>query len=686
MFRLISICIFSILVNLVIAKIPPSFSLWKEPAKNAVYLRSLGLPPVPGMDTINIPYVPKPLFFPKFVDPKVMIAQKTELLKNLFGGLGPVNYPITDPSDDSLTFEKTKPFLYATSNEIEPSEDIGKLENILKNDKKETDNVKRGTFGSKFGLFGPVNSKFFPSSPKFPSGLSYSYPETKFNDFDSTNSLARRKRSIMSPMTNVPTDQGSFSPYPEVDPIFQYPEYYNFSAPQPYFPSVLGPVGSYPGYGPFYATPMIDPASMFTAKKTAFLNQFFKSLGPSASNPETDMPYNNPESFWSPSINAEVTTEIPVPKSTIVPPGFWAPSSIVPAPGEYTTKVSFFLDKLFKSITNKTAAKAASSSKISPSIMARSINDLLNDPSNRIARSIDDVQTLSITKDAIVDSIIAELGSLKTDMLNNFDDFTIAQQLSMASMGKNSAKPFKTGFSGLYKSTSTDFSLPYKQKMMVLSKVFDSLTELHKNISSAVSDAIKSNMDEESDKSDKYFEQKSMLNETSADTVQNKAMKMNSPMTYQDPALFYQAFSPSYQQQFPFYQPPTPVQPTEPFWMAFVKAKSTTPKPKKMKGTKREVESDFENYYPSEDYDNEDENKREKYKRAVKMFMRQGLPPGTIENIQAGGGSESGHQGGGMNLFNRHNYEDNYPYRKKWSDWTDNYHSSYRDHQHKHHH
>lgn len=53
--------------------------------------RALGPPPISGIGTITVPYMPKSPMFPKFVDPKMMISKKTDLLSNLFGGLGPVD-------------------------------------------------------------------------------------------------------------------------------------------------------------------------------------------------------------------------------------------------------------------------------------------------------------------------------------------------------------------------------------------------------------------------------------------------------------------------------------------------------------------------------------------------------------------------------------------------------------------
>ncbi|XP_008547859.1 uncharacterized protein LOC103571470 isoform X2 [Microplitis demolitor] len=616
------LCILSISVILFIAA---SAKPWKEYAGKTVYSRSLGSLPESKMNTVNVPYIPKPSFFPKFVDPKMMIAQKTELLKKLFGGLDPVDYSSTGLSDNFSTFLRSKPM-----------------------------NSKFGLFASEYGS---------------------SYPETEFNDFDSSDSLYQRKRSIITPITNVPTNQGSPPLYPIFGSMSEDPEVYNYNSLQQYLPSVFGPFGPYEGfgaYGLYNPSPAIDPASIFAAKKTQFLDKLFKSLSTNTSDLETDTPIAKstmvPSKFWSSFSNfKEITTESSLPKSTIVPPGFWAPSSIIPAPGEYTTKVSIFLDKLFKSIANKTAAKAAAgfdatNIDFSSDVITRSLfNDVPDDTKNRVTRSVNDIQTLSIAKDAIVDSIIAELGSLKTDMFDNFNDLIMAQKLSM-SIGKKGVKSTKAGSTSLDEPIRIDYSIPYKQKMMLLSEVFDILTELQKNISMAVSDAIKSSTTEDPDQDDnqysddKYSGQKYMFNETFADAVLNKLMETNKPIGYQTPTSFYQPSASVYQPEVSVNQPLVPIiQPTEPFWMAYVKGKNSTPKSKKMKKVAtRDIENDGENYISSKDYSNGQENDKDEYKRALKMSMRQGyqsMPPGTVESVQAGGGSVPGHQGGGLKLL-----------------------------------
>ncbi|CAB3369598.1 Hypothetical predicted protein [Cloeon dipterum] len=141
------------------------------------------------------------------------------------------------------------------------------------------------------------------------------------------------------------------------------------------------------------APPAADPAGM-AAKKADFLNKLFGGLGPVVASPDPAAP----PAFWSPpaapappaddfatqaqklaqlvsaTLSEPVATEAPAPafpflfapipttpKPTIVPPGFWLPSSPIAAPGEYVNKVSEFLEKLFASKMPTPAAPAARS-------------------------------------------------------------------------------------------------------------------------------------------------------------------------------------------------------------------------------------------------------------------------------------------------------------------------------------
>lgn len=72
----------------------------------SVYERSIG----PGLDTIQVPFSSKTSpFFPKFVDPKSMIAKKTDMLTNMFGGYDPAMSNMQPVQKRSL-FTPFRPF------------------------------------------------------------------------------------------------------------------------------------------------------------------------------------------------------------------------------------------------------------------------------------------------------------------------------------------------------------------------------------------------------------------------------------------------------------------------------------------------------------------------------------------------------------------------------------------------
>ncbi|XP_015173174.1 PREDICTED: uncharacterized protein LOC107064697 [Polistes dominula] len=112
---ILSYILFVTLLNNVTCKVIPPSAPWASFASKSIYSRSLG-PPVSGFSTISIPYMSKSPFFPKFIDPKDMISKKTDLLSNLFGGMGTVplaadnskllpnsllQYPTVDDQSDS---------------------------------------------------------------------------------------------------------------------------------------------------------------------------------------------------------------------------------------------------------------------------------------------------------------------------------------------------------------------------------------------------------------------------------------------------------------------------------------------------------------------------------------------------------------------------------------------------------
>ncbi|XP_015127841.1 nascent polypeptide-associated complex subunit alpha, muscle-specific form isoform X2 [Diachasma alloeum] len=630
----------------------------------SAYARSLGPAVAPGMSTITVPYVPKASpFFPKFVDPQAMIAKKTDMLANLFGGLGPVKYPIGEvplapvgPSP-AVAFGPAKPFLYAT-NDAASSKDPSDPQEILGEDKT-TNEVKRGVFGPKFGppgaAFSPFASKFGPVPPKFgPFGPFSGFNAVGSSDADFTeDSSSRRKRAIVGVAPETPKNLGPPPPYPGLSSIPEEPETDASGVPKQYLPGIFGP------FGPFGPGPLVDP-SIYMTKKTAFLSTLFSNLATSTPAPPGTVPDPTapkstivPPSFWLPfavpteSAPAPEVTDMPVPKSTIVPADFWLPSSVIPGPTEYTDKVSQFLDKLFESLKlNKTLS--SSSGTTDDSTMPKTV----------VARSVDELQT---AKDAIVDSIMGELGSIKTDMLSTLDDMIVAQKAAAAAAPfAKATKPGKAGkplspWAALFAPPTVDPMLPFKQKMMMLSQLFDMLTGMQKNITQAIEETVKSaSVTEAPAAAPAPFSSGAVMtfNTTLLDAIKAKLDSLDkapvAPVVYPYPGL----------------------------WGAYPGGYSPS------SAAKRNVED--EDYY---DKDREDGSKHEK--RGVKMAMHQGyqsMPPGAIETVQAGGGSVPGHQGGGIKLFEsqQNDYED---WGKQWAtEWAESLKSQNDGHRHHHNH
>ncbi|XP_063978241.1 uncharacterized protein LOC135163035 isoform X2 [Diachasmimorpha longicaudata] len=596
------------------------------------YGRSLGPAMAPGMSTITVPYVPKVSpFFPKFIDPQAMMTKKTDMLANLFGGLGPVQYPITG----GMALNPAQPFLYATND----ATDVQGIKNIA------TSEVKRGIYGDKLAspitAFSPFPSKFTSFSPKFNPNFG---PLTGFNAMDSFDdstqtSSSRRKRAIVGVAPDTPKNLSPPPPYPGLTSIPEESETDISEVPKQYLPGMLGP------FGPFSAVPLIDP-SIYVSKKTAFLSTLFNSLATSTPAPpgtvtDPTAPKSTivPPNFWLPfavptesAIPATVhtITDMPDLTSTIVPGDFWLPNSIIPGSTEYTDKVSQFLEKLFDSLKlNKTLLSSSGST------------DESMIPKTVIARSVNDLET---AKDAIVDSIMGELGTIKTDMLNTLNDMIVTQQLATVAPFSKLSKPTKatkpgkplSPWAALFAPPAVDPALPFKHKMIMLSQLFDMLTAMQKNITQAIDETIKSTSVTESPPAAAASPSSSgavmTFNTTLLDAIKDKLDNLEKA-------------------------PIIPVVPPYPgLWGAYPGSYSAT------SSVKRNAED--EDYYYN---DRDDQSKHEK--RGVKMTMHQGyqsMPPGAVETVEAGGGSVPGHQGGGVKLFN-----DNGEWSKQWADWAE---------------
>lgn len=557
-----------------------------------VYSRSLG-PPL-GMDTISVPYAPKSPLFPKFVDPKMLISKKTDMLSNLFGGLGPVAYNMPD----------TEPIASYGARGL-PLDNAGGA-NALLDGKESSSMYKRG-------MFGPFAPKFGSMSPKFGPVISSSLPKT-LPDYKTAS--FRKKRGIVPSFA----DDTSSTLNGKADPSQITESMSVIKSTANDMPGMFGPFGpsglfgSSESFGPL--GPVVDP-SAFIAKKSAFLDTLFKNLA-------TSTP-------------ASPTTDVLAPKSTVVPPSFWMPSSVIPSPTEYTTKVSDFLNKLFDSLNLNATAADGSDAK---SDFLRSVKSDDISP-NKIARSLNDASSIAAAKDAIVDVILSELGDLKSNMLETLNDL-IAYEKTAAAAASTTKKPFKPFASVFpFAKPTVDPTLPFKQRMDVLSQVFDMLTDLQRNITAAAKSATTASSDTENnleppkiplDASDAI--DASSINNTLLNAVLKKisALDSASPVFYPVNSI----------KGSPITSRTLPEEPTS--WLSYSKNLAST--------AKRQVDDDL---LPYLEYENSDgQHNHRQYTRGVQMQMHQGyqsLPAGSVESVQAGGGSTPGHQGGGIKLL-----------------------------------
>ncbi|XP_011049707.1 PREDICTED: uncharacterized protein LOC105143234 [Acromyrmex echinatior] len=611
---LLSTCL-AFVASLTLA-LPPG-APWTNFASKPVYSRALG--PPGGIDTISIPYMPKSSFMPKFVDPKAFISKKTDMLSNLFGGIGPVAYNVAD----------TKPIIpYGvsgpTSDNIDSANALFNKRDMLQDGKEKiidsSNMYKRGMFGPfapKFGPMGPIN----PTGPKF--GPFTPFSSETIPDFMDKASFSRRKRSIEVPSSaeNVNTIPGSLS-YPKVVE--------GISATKPaagvskeYLPGMFGPFGPGGSFTPSSSFgPVVDPSAIIS-KKSEFLDTLFKNLATST-----------PAS----------TTEVPTPKSTIVPSSFWIPSSVIPGPTEYTQKVSDFLDKLFDSI-NVTALEASDDSDTKSDFLRSLKPD--DSSSDKIARSLDDASSIAAAKDTIIDTILSELGNLKGDMIATLNDLITYEKSATAAAAK-AKKPFKP-FSGAFPfaKPTIDPTLPFQQRMTALSQVFDMLTELQRNISVVAKNAIATNA---STPDNPELSKVPLANAVEAspinNTLLNAILKKISTVDSATPTSYsasYPVYSADPIKENSIMSRALSKEPTS-FWVSY--PESSAP------AVKRQIDDDSLPYFGYEN-DN-DRHDHSQYRRGVQMQMHQGyqsLPAGSVESVQAGGGSTPGHQGGGIKLL-----------------------------------
>ncbi|XP_046428217.1 uncharacterized protein LOC124183593 isoform X1 [Neodiprion fabricii] len=717
---------------------PPPGAPWAKFVTKPAFARSLGPPPLPEVETMSIPYIPKPSLFPKFVDPRMMIAKKTDMLSKMFGGLGPAMGPFpgfglgpyagyglgpyaTNPAgmygSEDINMKGTTdldstsdgimnndlPILYASGfgegGEFSPNMKYSESLNGLPTG--ELSNVKRGLFGP-MGPKSPFLGPFSPvSAQSATSGDAASYT-------DASSSFIKRGFPGPNPVKNGEPSSSATEPPPPYSSMHVIPEEVSEtgekevskespldkifsgskdsktskdltkrmvtdgSVPKEYLPGMYGPMSPFFGTsGPAFGPSAAFGPGAFISKKSMFLDTLFKNLATSTESPVTD---------------------VPVPKSTIVPPGFWFPETVIPDPASYDTKVATFLDKLFDSLKLNASTAAGDSpyeTSMSPGFPGAKTRSLpfgySAAGSSPYTRSLPatDHEAVITAKDQIVSSIIGELSVLKDDMVATFNDL-IAYQKN-ASTPPPGSKPFKP-FAPIWPGATAvaDIgTLPYKRRMIILAQVFDMLTELQTNITATVNEAIKSSYEEEPEPATTPKPEDGGLSLAVLDAIQAKLNELDTiASTKLTPKGFSTKFSRALSDS-----------PTS-FWVAYPGStnarRNSLDEPDIPRRSEQGINDDIvdtDSFIPGKD------------SREIKMQMHQGyqsLPPGTIESIQAGGGSVPGHEGGGVKFLIKMPAKDmttdgqsggqvyqNYP--AKWQDWSNNMEKEYQNNRHHHH-
>ncbi|KAF4527292.1 hypothetical protein B566_EDAN016080 [Ephemera danica] len=274
----------------------------------------------------------------------------------------------------------------------------------------------------------------------------------------------------------------------------------------------------------------VDP-SLFMGKKADFLSKLFSELDTTAGKPMTGpaapvAPFV-PPSFWMPLPPMPPTTAAPevdaaaeakskllaqllqaleaqpatppillAPTPTtaskmVVPPSYWIPSSPLAGPGTYMKKVSDYLDKLFDSL-NVTASPATEEGTVTRSLAARHQNDEWRQ--QEWVRAVTTAQTADTTnsplaaKDLVVNSILNEVGALKSAMMDTLNEM-ITKQKEAAAATATTKKPMKFGpFPwGPTPKPTPDPTEPYQKRLETLGQVFDMLTALGQEVATGSS-------------------------------------------------------------------------------------------------------------------------------------------------------------------------------------------------------
>jgi hypothetical protein len=504
------------------------------------------------------PFLPvKPTFVSPFVDPNIFIGKKAALLSNLFGSgtvPAPAGMPYFIPP-------------WISGGVISPPDLFAEKKTLL------------GT---------TLDTDIGSSSPDAKRALSEPEPEQE-------QTISAQRRLVVGP-PSIWGPSGAVTP--TVKPTIVPPGYWSPFADGS---DAAGPV-----------PPVVDP-SVFLEKKTKFLNDLFSSLSATPSTYDVsaravspdesaaDSLPSVPPSYWLQFIPAFAT---PPPaatvKPTIVPPGFWVPTTVTkpaglfgpsipvvdpaqfidkktaflnklfstlnitvtPAPvttpeptldpvKEYQEKVAEFLDKLFSAIINNgnddvTAARRAlaGGDKTTAEDLKNfqgAVNGVEDNTTNLenktdtqethdsgpfIQRSVDTANDFSTTahqlpvdallnaKDKVVDTIIAEMGGIKNNILDTLAELLAKQKEAAATPPPTPAPkkkpgppygpggpfgiggPFGVGGPWAKLATATTTLKPtpdpepFQQKVEFLGQVFDTLTKLEKDVTEALDQAV----------------------------------------------------------------------------------------------------------------------------------------------------------------------------------------------------
>ncbi|XP_021941334.1 uncharacterized protein LOC110840545 isoform X1 [Zootermopsis nevadensis] len=443
--------------------------------------------------------------------------------------------------------------------------------------------------------------------------------------------------------------------------------------------TVTKPVGL---FGP--SIPVVDPAQ-FVDKKTAFLNTLFSTL------------------------NITVT---PAPVTT--------PQPTLDPITEYQQKVADFLDKFFTAIINNTSDEATAAKRTLAVADKTATEDLKNflgdvngvydsttnledktdtratDESGSFTRRSTDgdndtssgaaqqlpVDALLSAKDKVINTIISEMGGIKNNILDTLAELLAKQKEAAATSAptKKPGPPFGPGgpfgvggpFAPWAKVAATTTTPkptpdpePFQKKVEFLGQVFDTLTQLEKDVTEALNEAVSeaiaaavattATIPTTPEIKTTAATSQTKNGTTLIDLIRSKLIELSNSSTpsqtsgqatlTQQVPKYVRAIKPTLP-----YPAPTVVDPS--FWIPDTAAGAPLGPDYYIGKTQSFLSKLFASKEATAGDD--DETATDNKERSIKMAVHQGyqsLPPGSEEFLQAGGGSTpQKHEGGGLKL------------------------------------